>query len=403
MKGWFRMYTEVLNDPKVQRLPGDTFKTWVNLLCLARLHDGHIPPIEDAAFALRLSDDEAAQAIEALMQAGLIEETETGLQPHNWGGRQYKSDVSTERVKRFRKRKVKQDQSASGNAPETVGETAPETESDTETEQNRSPNGDSDSCALAVELWNSFAVEQHLPKVQVLSEKRRKDLKARLKECGGIEGWKVALKRVAESPYLLGEVKDWRCDFDFLLQKSRFIKLMEGGYAPSSRQRAARSDAHGSQAAAFSRVASGIDSAVSDESGPGNTAAGHPASGPQPPSGPVDLASAGGAEVDPGQSDDAARPLGSASGERAAARGHGSGLAGEPQGPSSACDHGSVLDLVAGAGVQANAGGDQEADVRGDTGAAGRTDASGETAGTTARAKLTQHVDDLEFLEQEHG
>jgi len=34
MSQWFRMYAEVLDDPKVQRLSGDEFKAWVNILCL---------------------------------------------------------------------------------------------------------------------------------------------------------------------------------------------------------------------------------------------------------------------------------------------------------------------------------------------------------------------------------
>ena len=49
---WFRFYAEALNDPKVQRLDGETFKGWVNLLCLAKAHDGTLPDIPDIAFGL---------------------------------------------------------------------------------------------------------------------------------------------------------------------------------------------------------------------------------------------------------------------------------------------------------------------------------------------------------------
>jgi hypothetical protein len=55
-----------------------------------------------------------------LHAAGLLDKTETGFTPHNWNGRQYKSDVSTERVKRFRQHKR--------NVSSTVTETAPETD-----------------------------------------------------------------------------------------------------------------------------------------------------------------------------------------------------------------------------------------------------------------------------------
>lgn len=56
-------------------------------------------------------------------------------------------------------------------------------------------------------------------------------LKARLKDCGGIEGWQKALEMVAKSPFLMGKNgQGWRADFDFLMKKGKFLKIMEGGY-----------------------------------------------------------------------------------------------------------------------------------------------------------------------------
>lgn len=63
-----------------------------------------MPPIADMAPALRSSEREATKQIAALRSADLIDETDHGVEPHNWSARQYKSDVSTDRVKRFRKR-----------------------------------------------------------------------------------------------------------------------------------------------------------------------------------------------------------------------------------------------------------------------------------------------------------
>lgn len=143
MSQWFRMYTEVLNDPKAQRLPGDVFKGWINLLCLAKEHDGVLPPVDDIAFALRISVKDAAKLLETLRAAGLFDQTETGLAPHNWNGRQYKSDVSTTRVKRFRERNVKQRDAVTGNGERNVSPplhaTPPDT--DSESEQSSVPNG----------------------------------------------------------------------------------------------------------------------------------------------------------------------------------------------------------------------------------------------------------------------
>jgi len=102
---WFRFYADALNDPKVQRLAGPLFKTWLNLLCLACKGDGVLPAMPDIAFALRIDEPAAAAAIDELRAAGLIDETSHGLMPHNWEKRQYLSDSSAERTRAWRDRK----------------------------------------------------------------------------------------------------------------------------------------------------------------------------------------------------------------------------------------------------------------------------------------------------------
>lgn len=84
---------------------------------------------------------------------------------------------------------------------------------------------------IAFELWNSFAAENKLPVARDFTDQRKSRLKARLKDAGGLEGWKRALELVSQSPFLMGRRSDFRADFDFLMQKSKFVKLLEGGYA----------------------------------------------------------------------------------------------------------------------------------------------------------------------------
>lgn len=104
--GWFRFYNKVLDDPKVQTLPGELFKTWVNLLCLASSKSGALPSMSDMAFKLRLSVKDMEKRIIDLKQACLIDEAESGrFAPHDWNEMQFVSDVSTGRVQRFRERK----------------------------------------------------------------------------------------------------------------------------------------------------------------------------------------------------------------------------------------------------------------------------------------------------------
>jgi uncharacterized protein YdaU (DUF1376 family) len=87
-----------------------------------------------------------------------------------------------------------------------------------------------DSCQLAVDAYNDFADDNNLSKVQKFTSTRKSRLKKRLKDCGGIDGWKHALETASKSDFLMGRKTDWKIGFDFLLQESSFVKLMEGGY-----------------------------------------------------------------------------------------------------------------------------------------------------------------------------
>ena len=84
MSRWFRYYDEALDDPKVQRLSGDLFKVWVNLLSLASKNDGKLPSADDISFRLRISVQDAQQRVEDLILAGLIDVLpDKSFEPHN--------------------------------------------------------------------------------------------------------------------------------------------------------------------------------------------------------------------------------------------------------------------------------------------------------------------------------
>jgi len=148
MNVWFRFYFESLNDPKVQNLSASGFRLWVNALCLAGYNGGRIRNLKDFQFGLRFRRKKLAEkAIETLVSAGLFEVNGDGWVPHNWDERQYKSDTSTERVKRFRKR--------FSNAPETLHETFSE-QSRTEKKKISNPKKDPLAQKGFGEFWEAY-------------------------------------------------------------------------------------------------------------------------------------------------------------------------------------------------------------------------------------------------------
>jgi hypothetical protein len=83
----------------------------------------------------------------------------------------------------------------------------------------------------AVRAWNDVAKLKGLPQAQRLTEQRKRNLRARLADCGGINGWNVALAKVRDSPHLTGaNDRGWRADLDFMLTASKFTRIMEGFY-----------------------------------------------------------------------------------------------------------------------------------------------------------------------------
>lgn len=81
-----------------------------------------------------------------------------------------------------------------------------------------------------VEAWNSLAADRGLAKIVKLTENRRRQIKARIREYDA-EDWSTAMAAIYNSKFLCGENdRGWKADFDFLLQPKSFVKLIEGAY-----------------------------------------------------------------------------------------------------------------------------------------------------------------------------
>ena len=98
----------------------------------------------------------------------------------------------------------------------------------------QTPNGvppDIPPTVLAVDEWNTFAAATGLPGVQKVTKARDRACQARLRDCGGLDGWRAALEKIRGSPFLMGENdRGWKANFDFLVREKNFVKLMEDGF-----------------------------------------------------------------------------------------------------------------------------------------------------------------------------
>lgn len=122
---WFRFYADTMRHPKILALRTSEFITWVELLCLSSStnSNGYLP---DPVIIGKATGKKAAtirQQISKFLAIGLVDNEQGRMRLHNWEKHQYKHDVSTERVRKFR---------AKGNRFNQFHETSPDTDTDTE-------------------------------------------------------------------------------------------------------------------------------------------------------------------------------------------------------------------------------------------------------------------------------
>ena len=125
---WFRLYSEFVHDPKIQMMSEAMQRRFVMLLC-DRCSDVLVTLSDDEmAYRWHISPAELAETKALFIAKGFIEDDWSVV---NWNKRQFVSDSSTERTRRYRERKR--------TSQVTVGDGCdmPDTDTDTEQIQNR--------------------------------------------------------------------------------------------------------------------------------------------------------------------------------------------------------------------------------------------------------------------------
>ena len=106
-------------------------------------------------------------------------------------------------------------------------------------EQNENPadkktvdgNSDDELIRKTINNWNSIANMYNFPSIQTITKTRLSKLKARIHQAGGFkEFWIILKESIDDSKFLMYGNDSWRCNFDFVLQESSFVKIMEHQY-----------------------------------------------------------------------------------------------------------------------------------------------------------------------------
>ena len=239
------MYASFAGDPVVQSMSEAEQRRYVMLLCLKC--DGLLdrPIRKDVkerliAKAMGLSDETFHETFQLFHSLNLVDKD---WQPSAWSKRQYTSDVSTSRVRRYRK-SLKQKEK--GNVSETLHETdgnscrnGPDTEQiQIRTEGDKEGSHRSPACPFKeiVARYNQAAEAIDLPRCSSLTESRKRAIRARWNSSlveRDMDRMENFFQRVEAQPFLAGKnSRQWRANIDWLFKESNFQKVAEMQYEP---------------------------------------------------------------------------------------------------------------------------------------------------------------------------
>lgn len=137
---WLRLYTEVAGDRKLRRLPAEQRWLWVVVLCVAKesprpgwlfLSEGVPVTEEDLADQAAVPIEAVRDGLKSFAGQNMVEIQDGVYHVTNWDDRQFESDLSVERTRRYRQKKRQCD--APGPSPDRhsdVAETSPDRHSD---------------------------------------------------------------------------------------------------------------------------------------------------------------------------------------------------------------------------------------------------------------------------------
>ena len=133
---WIKLYTEILDDPKMATLPDRLWRRIVELFLLAGKlgKSGQVPDAKQIAWMLRTSTDDIILDMQQLEATGIVEPITNGWLIVNFEKRQAPAPAS-ERMRQSRERTVQAQYYGSEACYESVTNRNTETETDTEQKQ----------------------------------------------------------------------------------------------------------------------------------------------------------------------------------------------------------------------------------------------------------------------------
>ncbi len=230
---WFRAYSNIVDDDKLRLLAFEDRWHFVALCALksSGLLDEPDSPLRSRKIAVKMGVQlrELDEIARRLQEVGLVGKT---LNPLKWNDLQYRSDNSTERVKKYREKQHCNGVKRFSNVSETFQETETETEREVLSSKDDSSSGDEPAVRVehVFEAYQDLAKELGRPTPRDMTPERRQLIKARIAQYPFAD-FLTVFDKCRLSPFLRGD-RNGRTPLsvDWLMKKGNFQKTLEGNY-----------------------------------------------------------------------------------------------------------------------------------------------------------------------------
>jgi predicted phage replisome organizer len=239
---WIKICTDIFDDEKIlliESMPeaDSIIAIWFKLLCTAgKQNNGGVFMLNDKvaytdemfATIFRRPLNTVRLALQTFETFGMVEIVNNTYTIPNWEKHQSLDKLEQARAQtreRVARHREKQKQLAQCNATVTQCN-ADRIEEDKEKEEDKIR--ERIDYGQIKDLYNDICIS--LPRLTVLSDKRKKAIKARLNTYT-IEQFTELFQKAQASDFLTGRNgRDWQANFDWLIKDANFAKVLDGNY-----------------------------------------------------------------------------------------------------------------------------------------------------------------------------
>jgi len=147
---WIKLYHEILDDPKMGKLPDRAWRRCVELFLLAgdTEEGGALPELSDIAWRLRVPEDELLEDLQTLEAVGILGQNDGHWHVSNFAKRQ-KAVADDERQRQYRKRRRTRNESVMDVTGDNAGchESVTERNADKSRKDKKGEDTEKDSAA----------------------------------------------------------------------------------------------------------------------------------------------------------------------------------------------------------------------------------------------------------------